>query len=338
MQDQEHLTFAKGEDSLCGAAHDRSDIRDQWLRFLRRNLFPYKLSGRTASAEVGFTIDARSRTESGFTLARVKTTGGQYRLIGGHEEINCDNKERYVIYLSVQGDLMLGQFAREVGLGTSEATLMASFEPLSHTKLGNNDTVCFLMPREFVDQRVVNSENKCVRLYKSQSGLSRLALDTLLAFERSALTMNASEFQNACCLVGDLLLLSFSGCDDSLSAHPSIRAANLCRVKRLIRARLEDPDLTLADIANGCEISLGYLHNLFRDDGFTAWAFLRRERLHRARQLLQSLHPGMTRVTSVAVACGFSNVSYFSTTFKKAFGVSPRDVATAPRGCPQFSP
>ena len=73
-------------------------------------------------------------------------------------------------------------------------------------------------------------------------------------------------------------------------------------------------------------MSLGHLHHLFRDEGRTAWLFLKSERLERARQLLERpLRPDVT-VTEISLACGFSNMSQFSTAFRRAFSISPRDL------------
>jgi AraC-like DNA-binding protein len=111
-----------------------------------------------------------------------------------------------------------------------------------------------------------------------------------------------------------------------VSTESSIRAGNLSRAKRIIRRRLSDPDLTLSDIARECCLSLDYLHRLFRNDGRTMWEYLKSERLQRARELLDLGTLRRMTVTELALECGFSNMSYFSTAFKRAFGLCPREV------------
>ena len=69
-----------------------------------------------------------------------------------------------------------------------------------------------------------------------------------------------------------------------------------------------------------------FLHNLFRDDGRTVSQYLKVARLERARELLQRRHAPDVSVTDVALACGYSNMSQFSTAFRRAFGLTPRDV------------
>ncbi|MFC4312057.1 helix-turn-helix transcriptional regulator [Steroidobacter flavus] len=136
--------------------------------------------------------------------------------------------------------------------------------------------------------------------------------------------MTDEEFVQAAHPLADLVLLAFGGQADVMTSTTSVRTSNLARAKRLIRQHLADPDLRLEDIAHACGFSLSYLHKLFRDDGRTAREYVNEERLQKAHLLLRSGRA--ISVTSVALECGFSNMSHFSTAFRAAFGISPRDV------------
>lgn len=138
--------------------------------------------------------------------------------------------------------------------------------------------------------------------------------------------MTDSEFAAAVRIVSELALLSFSGAREVMSNLRSVRASNLARVKREIRSHFEDPGLTLSGVAQQCGLSLRYLHDLFKDDGRTAREYLMGERLQQARRVLEGAADSALTVTSVSMACGFSNASQFSTAFRRAFGLSPRDV------------
>jgi AraC-like DNA-binding protein len=321
----QHVQLQTSEEKIAGSARERFDMHQQWVNFVSRHLFTCKLS-KTVPVEADFQIDARSRSANGFTIARFATTSGKSQLVRGATEIGDDGRDRYVVYMSMRGDLDLAQRGRAQTCRPSTLVLVSASEPMSNTKLGDNDTVDFLMPREFVDQRLVEGENSCMRPIEARDGLGHLVHHTLATFQRDAAMMSDVNFQNAACLVGDLVLLALSGCSDVMASERSIRAANLARIKAVVRTRFSDPDLTLGDIAKECRLSLSYVHNLFRDDGRTLWEFLKAERLQRARQLLESPPgPGIT-VTDVSLACGFPNMSQFSTAFRRAFGICPKDV------------
>ena len=185
------------------------------------------------------------------------------------------------------------------------------------------------MPRVFVDQRLVNGQDKCVRPSEGAVGIGHLACVSLATLARDAETMSAQEFQSVCQMIGDIVLLALSCNADLMSGEKSIRAATLARIKGIVRSRVADPDCSPGGIAKQCKLSLSYVHNLFRDEGQTIGEFIKSERLQRAHHLLKSpFGPRMT-VTDVALECGFSNSSHFSRAFKQAFGLPPRDVLRA---------
>jgi AraC-like DNA-binding protein len=314
------------EDRLVGSARLRADVHESYTNFIARNLFKYEIA-KTAANDACLEVDARARSISGFTVARFTTTCGKSRLVRGAPEIGNDARDRYVVYMSLRGDLEFTQLRRtQICSPSSCFTFLSAAEPISHIKLGDNDTLCFLMPRDFVDQRLMCAHNRCARPFEFREGLGHLVHLTLAGFAGDSAKMSTAEFQTACCLMGDLVLLALSGDADVMAGEKSIRAANLARLRAVVRARCSEPELSLCDIANDCRLSLSYVHNLFRDNGSTLGEFLKAERLQRARQLLEFPAGPAVTVTDVSYACGFSSPSRFSTVFRRAFGVSPRDV------------
>ncbi|MEO7208158.1 MAG: helix-turn-helix domain-containing protein [Steroidobacteraceae bacterium] len=321
------LSFGPEDDNLVGSAREYNDMSERWIRFIDRNLFKYKVD-KTVGDDTCFEVSARSRrSASGFTLARFTTACRRSKLVREAPEIGSDSRDQYVVYMSLRGDLEFVQFGRQLACSpASSFAFLSATEPLTHTKLGNNDTLCFLMPRAFIDQRLLNCEDKCARPSEVALGVGHLAAVSLVAFARDAAKMNGQEFQSACQLIGDLVLLALSRHAELMSGEKSIRAASLARIKAFVRSRVADPDLAPADIAMQCKLSLSYVHNLFRDESRTLGEFIKSERLQRAHQLLKSPSSPRLTVTDVALDCGFSSSSHFSRAFSQAFGLAPRDV------------
>lgn len=316
---------AQAREQISGSAHEQCDLHDKWLNFIERNVIRYDLvSG--ASHDRDFKISARSRTAQDWALSQFKTVSGSSRLRRRSQDISRDPRERYIAYFSMGGRLEFEQFQRTNVSAPGTITLVSAVEPLIHTKLGDNDTIGFAIPREFVDQRLVHAEDVCARPVPMQRGIGNLVKSSLTSLQQDAEVMTDQEFCYAARIVADLVLMTLGGHDDVTSTSRSVRNGNLARVKRIIRERLSDPDLRLSEVADACGISLSYVHNLFRDDGRTAWEYLKAERLQRARRLLQFTSRSSHSVTDVALECGFSNMSQFSTAFRAAFGVPPRDI------------
>jgi AraC-like DNA-binding protein len=203
--------------------------------------------------------------------------------------------------------------------------LLCMEEPFVQRKCGDNDTVYFFMPHDFLDQRLVGIENLCARVFAVDTGVRRLVHDSVISLQQGAAGMSEMEFRGAARILGDLIVLALNASAGLETEHPSVRTSNLARAKRTIKARLNDSNLTIGDIAKQCGISVRYLHEIFRASGITVSEYLKQQRLLRARQMLESAGYDTT-VTDVCFDCGFSNASQFSTAFRREFQLSPRDV------------
>lgn len=77
---------------------------------------------------------------------------------------------------------------------------------------------------------------------------------------------------------------------------------------------------SLADIS--C-LSYDRFRHLFKEiTGFSPSGYIIQTRLKNAKNLLQNSH---SSITNIALNCGFSNASQFSTIFKKIYHISPKD-------------
>jgi AraC-like DNA-binding protein len=311
------------QDRFIGCATELPDLRERWLGFIHRHIMTYRLGSGGASHR-DFALEAEGRSDNDWSIIRITTTAGKGQLIRDRQQIAADFRERYIVYISLRDCIELEQFGRKSRCEAGTATLVSSSDPLMHSKFGDNDTIGLGMPREFVDQRLMGAERKCLTPIDVGQGLGRLMGEALLSLQRNALRMTDEDFVKAAHPLAELALLAFGGRADITTSTTGVRTSNLARAKRLIREQLSDPDLRLEDIAGACGFSLSYLHKLFRDDGRTAREYLNEERLQKAHLLLKSGRA--VSVTSVALECGFSNMSHFSTAFRAAFGVSPRDV------------
>ena len=81
--------------------------------------------------------------------------------------------------------------------------------------------------------------------------------------------------------------------------------------------------ITLDMLAKSVCVSTSYISKLFRSElGVGVSAFIRERRLERAKELIRS---GKYTITQVSDMMGFCSVTYFSTEFKKKFGMNPSD-------------
>ena len=97
------------------------------------------------------------------------------------------------------------------------------------------------------------------------------------------------------------------------------------RISDFIETNLGNQDLSPRKIAASSRISLSYLYSLFNDDNTTVSQFIQVRRLQRAYELLVADPKGHLTVSEIAYEVGFKNVSHFSRTFSRQFGMAPRE-------------
>ncbi len=273
----------------------------------------------------GFSADARAFSAGDFTIVRNKTKGGKIQHQREAADIAADNQRRYTISLPITGFSELRQLGRESECRPGSMIMMSGSDLLSLQKSFESDTLTVMLPQDFVETRMTRSDDICARATPIGS-LQRLIFASASALHETAADMASEELQKAVGVVGELVLLALGNLTDARSSVSPVRAANLMRAKRIIQARCSNPDLTLENVAKECGLSVRYLHVLFQDDGRTFRQYIVHERLHRAHHRLRFGSPATTNITDVAFAVGFSNVSHFSTAFRRVFSVAPRDV------------
>jgi transcriptional regulator GlxA family with amidase domain len=112
-----------------------------------------------------------------------------------------------------------------------------------------------------------------------------------------------------------------------LLERDSPRSANwlVRRVEEYIETHLDKP-LRIEDLVELTGSSARSIYRTFRHSrGYSPMEFTKERRLERARALLLEPESSAT-VTSVALSCGFADVSHFSKAFSAAFGESPSSV------------
>lgn len=90
---------------------------------------------------------------------------------------------------------------------------------------------------------------------------------------------------------------------------------------KIVHERYRDPALSRNLIAEAVGISSDYLSKQFQKDcGISIPEYINRLRISEAGKLLATTN---TKVSEIALSLGFSNMSYFSSIFKRHSGVTP---------------
>lgn len=123
---------------------------------------------------------------------------------------------------------------------------------------------------------------------------------------------------------GMLLACVAPSADHSVMAEAPLAATRKEVVRRLIDLHLNSPTLGPGFLCREAGMSRSQLYRLFESEGGVAH-YVQRRRLRRCFTEL-SRNAGGRSVSAIAADIGFSDPSSFSRSFRKEFGLAPRDV------------
>ncbi len=97
------------------------------------------------------------------------------------------------------------------------------------------------------------------------------------------------------------------------------------RIMKALNKHLTDPDFNVDMLTEEVGMSRTQLHRKMKEiTGISAGEFIRNHRLQQAARLIQE---GKVNIAQVAFSVGFNNQTYFSTVFKKHYGMTPTEYA-----------
>lgn len=308
----------------------RPGILAESMRFAERNVHHVR-ADHAAGAQWWKQGFSRAYSAEGFTLVHAAAMGareGDWRgaEIRDRQAIDMDGRNRYGLLMQISGNRIMSQLGHSCSLQPGDSTFFSTSEPYELSCAGPSDTseiIALYIPSEFVGQCIVNPRTLCLR--PTKGSLDALAIETVRNFASKAWDYSSAEFYQSARIIAELVLAARDGSTMSMETRSSGQAAIVFMVKEIIHRRMTELDLTLQDIAAEAGYSLGYLHQLFANEGITLAAYLKAERLRAARSMLQGgLAKGMT-ITEVSLSCGFHDSSHFSRCFKEAFSMTPRE-------------
>ncbi|HEX7858534.1 MAG TPA: AraC family transcriptional regulator [Sphingobium sp.] len=324
-----------GRQELTWSRWDETVVNN-FAQLAARNVCRVKAArAQTFSWQSGST---RIYSVGGFTLVHAGACGPShsgYAEVRDREEIASDPGDRFVLVMQIESSRMIRQFGRTQYIEPGQAAFFCASEPYEGESLITGDRseiIAFYMPGRYVHERLIEPKRFCVR--EDPVVLDAMTLDLLKSFAANAWAFDRSLFYRTARIVADLILAGRDGGSHDPGVRADARVTALGRVKAIIGRRLGETEMTLADLAEEAGFSLNYLHKLFRGEDMTLAAFVKAERLRAARTMLEQAGPvGMT-VTEVALNCGFSDSSFFSRSFRQAYGITPR--AAMQRSTPQW--
>ena len=236
-----------------------------------------------------------------------------------------DGNDRLIVNLG--GPAIAVQFGREIPLERGDAIALSGSERGAFTTLRAGQLVTLEFSSGALMPLLARPHRGCARRIPRET----IALRLLRGYVASACASEAIKASDLSTLVvghlHDLAAMALGATREAeeIAQGRGVRAARLRSIKSDLRARLHQ-DIALGELAARYGVSERYVRMLFESDGTSVTAFVREERLIRARSMLLSPRFAARKIAEIAYEVGFNDLSYFNRSFRRRFGRSPSEV------------
>ncbi|WP_221794317.1 transcriptional regulator FeaR [Oceanobacter mangrovi] len=211
-------------------------------------------------------------------------------------------------------------------LSPGDIFLMSGIKPCELTPAGLIEHVSFPLERQRVEHSLGGASPVFGKVnQRSTAGLMiRTMLDklTTVSGNSSQQSLEKDAIEDA---ILTLLKPSLQYSDFSAEALGHMSRDIWQAAQLLINRNLQQGDLAPAMLAQQLNISVRQLHRIFEDHNDSVCRFILRSRLQQCASDLKSARMQKTSITSIAYNWGFADSAHFSRSFKKQYGVSPKE-------------
>ncbi|UZE21400.1 transcriptional regulator FeaR [Pseudomonas sp. B21-056] len=294
---------------------------EAWHHDLAEKCGTFHAEPPTGSGATSFTGAMQNLSGSHPVLDGSRIISNCRHLHRARQDIRADDKDFYYLVLQVGGRAKMCQADNQARLGAGDLVLLDITQPCDFYFDDLSDQMSLIIPRHALQQRLGQRQPLFNQPLGATSTLGSMAgLLTQRLFDSSRL-----QPEEAFALFDALLALLRPGISTAPECeNPGVQAQKLVKAKVLIEQYLRDSELSPERLAKAIGTSVRNLHRLFAQHDTSVGRYILEHRLQRCAESIARAAP-QEKITAIAYAWGFNDVSHFSKAFKTRFGVSPRD-------------
>jgi AraC-like DNA-binding protein len=257
---------------------------------------------------------------------RVMSTAMSPVRITRTREYAADGNGDLIFIINQTGKATASARGRDIVLNEGDAVLMSASEAKIFDRPSYGGSLSFRIPRSILSTMVTYVDDVVMQVIPQDTdALKLLAGYAAPLFNDIALA--TPEFRRtAVNHLHDLVALALGAARGGVAAGRAIPAARLRIAKSYIVENSSRRDLSVGAVATHLGLTPRNLQRLFESEGTTFSEFLLSQRLSRAHRMLTEPRLAQNPVGSIAYDAGFGDLSYFNRSFKRRYGMTPRDV------------
>lgn len=272
----------------------------------------------------GFNASLSAKEYNKFSIANPVTTGS--KVTHSNHHVKHANDRVFLVHLQMQGASVNRQGENTAILKPGDFTVCDSARPYSVEFERDISMLVVRIDETEFSRRLPYFKQTGVRISGSE-GLGAMASNMMQGFWKLPTDNMDLAVQNQ--LSRNLLdVLSTCYLDMTTVSKETIRDTRKQKILSFISMNLDDENLSPTMVAKSTNISVGYLHKLFRESDTTVNNWIIKQRLLRAETILRTGNGRdvMSSITEIAYDVGFKDVSHFCNRFKSEFGITPKEM------------
>ena len=194
--------------------------------------------------------------------------------------------------------------------------------------VGASDYVVAAFPRRMLDALGARAETQIgMSLDGGLPALQHLRRYLCLLDEPDLATDDQALSDHVLETLEDLVVLALgaSGDAEAMAQMRGMRSARYAEITAVIARRFADPGFSVQRLAGMIGLSPNYIQKLLHESGQSFTERVLELRLAKARAMLADRRNDGLKVSEIALACGFNEISYFNRCFRRRFGSAPND-------------
>jgi AraC family transcriptional activator of tynA and feaB len=228
------------------------------------------------------------------------------------------------------GLVALDQDGRQLVLGVGDVTLLDPNLPYTAKFSAASKLLVVKVTRDALEARVGRIRDLTAIALKPSKPENRWTSSFLAMLPSVSGRLTATAEEIASNQILDLIAISLLDAGSSRSRISSW-SLSLLRVRSAIEARLSDPTLNAATVAEVAGVSIRYANGLLAKECTSIMRLALAMRLQRCRQALEDPRQDHRTVSEIARGWGFSDMTHFGRSFRAMYGVLPRDFRKSTR-------
>jgi AraC-like DNA-binding protein len=279
--------------------------------------------------DVPFHVDLALNALPNLLMGTGRIHGSRNRRTRAHVE---DDTDDIGLIVNLRGPHLIEQRDQELVLGDGEAVFVSLSDPSCFTHKPPGDMLVFRFPRAKLAPLAKRISEHCMQRIPSDVPALRF-LRSYVGIAWDEQMTAAPELQHLVVNhLYDLMALTIGATQDAAEASQGrgLRAARLHEIKQDIGRNLDQPDLSVATLADRHGCTPRFIQRLFEAEGTTFTEYVLAQRLARAYRLLTDPRRAGEKISTIALDAGFADVSYFNRAFRRVYGDTPSAIRTVP--------